>query len=351
MKIEKLEKICDLPEPVGDADTGEERFEAFQRYLAITLEASENGNFAEEIGMLEALNSTEHNQPAVYMNLFTQYSDSGRMHPQDLDKAFDMLGKTTALLVSPELALPSDPNSVSSSDGQVYAIDDFVRLLIHKGAEFIQKYRVFGKNGQELEPEVKVLRWLYTLSRTDEYNNVDHPFRITHKLRSEMLYNLGNICRKMSDSENGIECLRRSDYEMNCHYHKMKSCNNEELQEENPPNEEHNYDALLLILDIQMYDVSVTTDKIQQVHMLQEVVNEAYRLMDLMMKKKYMAIYKGHIVLGTMLYNQMQITKIKTQEDMKLAHKLLSIGKEEAKRIDDMDYYSRSDRILQKFTL
>lgn len=355
IKSDNLLKICDLPEPVGDADTGDARFEAFQRYLALSLEASDDGRIAEEIGMLEALNSTEHHQPVVYMNLFTRYSDSGRTHPQDLDKAFDMLKKTTNLLTSPELALSSDQNSLPSSDGHVYEVDDFVRVLIHNGVEFIKEHRVIGRNGQELQAEANVLKALYDLSRTDNYvlnnniNNGERAFRITHQYRSEMLHTLGNICRKMTDNKHALECLRRSDYEMNCHYQKMKSLTTEEHQTEHPPVQEHNYDALLLIVDIRMYEVSVATDKRQQLELLQEVVEEAYRVLDFMIDAKYIAIYRGQIMLGNMLYNQMQLTKRKTQDDLKMAYKLLSNGRDQAQHFSDRDYHLRADKILEKF--
>jgi len=98
-----------------------------------------------------------------------------------------------------------------------------------------------------------------------------------------------------------------------------------------------------------MYQVSVATDKRQQLELLQEVVVEAYQVMDLMINEKYIAIYRGQIILGNMLYNQMQMTKTKSQEDMSLAYKLLSNGRDQAQNFSDMDYHIRADKILEKF--
>ena len=58
------------PEPVGDANVGDERFERSRKYVDMATQAGRDGRFAEQIKLMEALVEKDPMQLAAYLQLY-----------------------------------------------------------------------------------------------------------------------------------------------------------------------------------------------------------------------------------------------------------------------------------------
>ena len=102
--------LPEVPGPVNESDTGDAEFEAVQAYMDWATQAANDGRKAEQLVLLEALVAKDGKQPGAYFQLFQ--TDS-KMEGQQ-ETALKHLECTVDLILSPSMALPSDPQSVTS---------------------------------------------------------------------------------------------------------------------------------------------------------------------------------------------------------------------------------------------
>lgn len=123
------------PEPILEADTGNEIFEISRKYIEQAAQAGIDGRYAEQIQLLEAFTTKDDKQPAPFLQLFQRYSET-----DDHEKAFSFLEKAVNLLVDPRLAPGSDPQSVAIPvQPELTAI---YGMAISQGQAFIEEKRV-----------------------------------------------------------------------------------------------------------------------------------------------------------------------------------------------------------------
>ena len=312
------------PEPVLDSDTGDEVFEASRKYIEMATEAGNDGRWAEQIQMLESFIAKDDQQPAAFVQLFQRYGVTG-----NVDKAFANLQRAVDLLVDPRLELASDPQSVTllpvqpacTSPSYVY------RHFIQLGTVFIKKHRVIGRSGSELDPDVDVLEKFVFLCGQ---GSADDPVLSNNDL-SELHYVLGNIYRKsMKNLDRAVGHLRLSDRAM-------------------APENYHNFEALLLIPEVFMYEASKATDPTTRDEKMQAAVDSAREVQKLLTEKDEKEAYPGDILLGTMMYNQCMFdiqAAEQNQARIKEIYNLLAVGHNKALEKGSQVYMAKAKRIL-----
>ena len=260
--------LPEVPEPVNEADAGDAKFEAVQAYMDWAAEAANNGRKAEQVALLEALVAKEDKQPAAYFQLFQTYS----LIDGQQETALKHLQRTVDLILSPQMALPSDPQSVTSDmPSRPHTPSYFFGQIVKEAEEFIGRHCVVGRGGQELQPIATLMEKLLRIAET----KVENPEDFDGYYKSEFLHTLGIIYRKMELSDKAIEKLRLADLVV------------QDL-------DEHSYPSLMLIAEIlnQQGVSSNDLDKIQQ------AVNQARLVKELMETNGHPNIYLAEILLA-----------------------------------------------------
>lgn len=353
--------------PVGDHSADDDaQCEAVSRYMAQARSLFDHGKTAEELQMYEWMAAKGHKQPSVHLNLFLRYSnDHGDF--RDYDRAFDCLVGCIEFLVDPSLELlPPDPSSIpegspssddenddTASSNHLFEMNELMGILVCRGMEFINEKRVIGRNGHELVPEARVLKALYHIALRSkiDYDN-DECFQMNHEVRSDILYHLGNIYRKIgNDNDNAIKSLKLSDLEhITCYTEMMKRRPQREL----PTGcvlYRHNYDALFLLLDVLMLEATIATGTEAKHQKVQMAVDEARRVLVFMNdeEEEYAGLYRGQIKLATILYNQMAVTKQHPESMLIEVYDLLMASCDKAKMARDDHYHTMATNLLNMF--
>lgn len=315
--------------PVGMADTGDAVMEACRTYLLQALQAGNEGRIAEEVAMLEALVAKDDKQFSAFFNLFRRSKDN------DTGKAFTYLEKAVTLMVDPNWVLASDPQSVDNFPVEAApsllvapTVSSAIGHLINCGVEFIETHRVVGRAEEQLEPDAALLENLVLLAEQVDTTDLDNYGR------SGLHLSLGNVYRKMAHySDRAIHHLTRAD---------------EVLR----PEKVHNFDALILIPEIIMYQASkMTMNSNEQKEMIQKAVDMSRSLLHSVKAEEPEEAYDFEIQLACLLHNQCCLgPSERTQDKMREIIELATRGYHKAVENGIMQRAEKALGILNSYS-
>jgi len=327
------------PEPVGDANVGDERFERSRKYVDMATQAGRDGRFAEQIKLMEALVEKDPMQLAAYLQLYERYSER-----DDHEKTLFYLKGAVELFLDPRLTEPSFPQSAGHPVQPTYK--EMYGRLILSGHAFIRDHRVRGRCGPELIPDSKVLWELAILS---DRIPLEDTSVINRYQRSQMYDTLGNIFRKIGGEKERKIAI------MHCRM----------ADEVLKPIDERSFTSLLMIPEIlneEATNHAKTPEEMREKS--KAAADEAREVLELTKQLEFNWIHYGYqaqILLGTMIYNQVHIERKIVggdidesffQKKMREAYDLLAEGHKNALEQGNMYFATRAkavlDRILSK---
>jgi hypothetical protein len=160
---------------------------------------------------------------------------------------------------------------------------------------------------------------------------------VSYEVRAEMLHEIGNVLRKMSENEMAIEALKLADYTLTKHQ-----------AEDGSSGKRHMY-ALLLIPDIIMTDAHYNCqDPNRKKERIDEAIEEAREVLKIATETNDSLAYRAKVILANLINNTFHLGLAEpTQESVSECILLAKEAREVALTRDDQNTIRRADAVLR----